>query len=208
MIILSFHCDMFAAEATIAPPKRAPTFAVMEKECPGEDIECVIKYFTEETRTFCDHEIVKVDPSYWKESRQLQPLPDYQKAVCMPKEIVVSQIRFMQESSSGEFTDLKHDIFELAHDLQSGKTKVSDLPAIEVWQDRQGRIWTTNHRRLVALLLSGTAKKIPVTFVDEETVMKNRNEFTTTNEGKKIHVWLTDDAALIIGNDNRCAESN
>ncbi len=122
----------------------------------------------------------------------------------MSAEIPLDHIRFMQASASGIFQDRQHDIIENAKALQAGTLKITNMPKIEVWQDDQGRIWTTNHRRLITLLLSGIADKIPVAFVDEAVVKQNAYEFTTTNEGKKIYVWLTDEVAMIVGNDNRC----
>lgn len=199
-ILISFS-NLAAHEVST---QRAPTFASMDKTCPGESVDCLIDYFTKVARDLNYCKIIKVDPKFWKESRKKQPIPEFKEPICPPSEIEVSQIRFMQESASGEFHDLKHDVFGLAYDLKSGKIKIQDLPIIEVWQDTQGRIWTINHRRLIALVLSGTPKTIPVKFVDQETVKKNDYEFTTTNGGSKIFIWITDDLGMLIGNDNRC----
>ncbi len=184
-----------------------PTHLGLEKDCPTGGQECALEYFKNLTKGLCVEEIITVDPKYWQESRKAYPLPAYKQAVNMPKEIPLDQIRFMQDSASGDFSDDKHDIIEIAQKIRDGQKKVTDLPPIEVWLDDHGNIWTTNHRRLITMLISGVVQKAPVIFVDQAVVQQNAYEFTTTNEGSKIIVKLTDQLGMVVGHTNRCAKA-
>lgn len=203
--LLSFSDAAHSAAVEIT----APTFVQLAKECPTGAVEkCSAAYFTKMTEGLCVDAIKAMNPAYWPESRKLQPIPKYQTVACPPSDIYIADIRFMQDSASGVFQDNKRDIIELARQIQKDPASIEKLPKIEVWQDEQGRIWTINHRRLIAMILSGIVLKIPVIFADEATVQKNRHEFTTTTNGKTINIWLTDQLGLVVSNKNRCAEQN
>lgn len=205
-ILLALMC-VFAVQNMPGAEITAPTFVELKKECPTGAVEnCSLAFFKKMTEGLCVDAIEPVDPVYWQASRKMQLMPNYQAPLHPPSQIWISDIRFMQDSASGLFNDNQHDIIELANQIKADSAILDKIPKIEVWQDDQGRIWTTNHRRLIGLILSGRISKIPVTFVDEATVIKNKYEFTTTTEGKILNVWLTDQLKLVISNKNRCAE--
>ena len=109
----------------------------------------------------------------------------------------------MQESASGLFSNSNESILQLANRLKNGTENIKNLPKIKVWQDKQGRVWSTNHRRLIAMVLAGI-QQVPIEWASKATVLKNAYEFTTNNEGRRITVWLTDNVGMVVVNDGKC----
>lgn len=181
-----------------------PVYSQMAKHCPNAGVKCEIAFLKKTTRPLCVNNIIEVDLHYWQSSRQQQVLPVFQPAKQTLNALPVNQILFMQESASLPFQNNKNDIIDLALALKSGKVKVANIPPIEIWQDQQGRIWTTNHRRVITMILAGITQ-MPVKWADRATVLQNKKEFTTTNGGKKITVWITDKVAMVVTNDGKCA---
>lgn len=72
-------------------------------------------------------------------------------------------INFMQDSIKNQTGD--YTVLDNANALANGTLKAGDLPAIRVWQDEAGKIWTLDHRRLGAFRLGGVGE-VPVQWVD------------------------------------------
>jgi hypothetical protein len=65
---------------------------------------------------------------------------------------------------------------------------IHSLPKISVFQDKGGKIWTINHRRLAAYLLSGKISQVPVEWADLETVEKNLIKYYPINDGRSLDI--------------------
>lgn len=118
--------------------------------------------------------------------------------------VLVDDLRFSQlgckNESEGGFTVINN-----AKAFKNGTLKVEDLPALRVWRDVDGKIWTLDHRRLAAMKLSGAVKEAKVVFVSEETVNVQRFKFDTQTDGKTIFVRVENPdeeaLAIIVGKD-------
>ncbi|MBK7844037.1 MAG: hypothetical protein IPJ71_10130 [Bdellovibrionales bacterium] len=108
----------------------------------------------------------------------------------------IEEIRFMQRAARwASLRDPKtddieenssYDVVDNARKLQAGQLSPNELPKIVVFQDTQGRIWTTNHRILAAFLLSGVVEQVPVTWADADTARRNLNKFFPLEDGRSI----------------------
>lgn len=100
----------------------------------------------------------------------------------------VRDIRFSQvmaKNSSGQYT-----VVDNAKAFQVGALKPEDLPPIQVWRDTDGRVWTLDHRRVIAMKMAGNIREVPVTFVSKEIVDADKYKFATRNDGKSIFLRL------------------
>jgi RHS repeat-associated protein len=105
------------------------------------------------------------------------------------------QIHYMQSSiknSTGA-----HTVLENASALRKGSLKASDLPPIKVWQDKSGKIWTLDHRRLAAFKLA-KMEEIPVEWASSQEVRDQMWKMTTKTEGKSIRLKIGDGTSQII----------
>lgn len=97
------------------------------------------------------------------------------------------EVRYMQSSinnRTGEYTVLGN-----AEALKNGTLKPTDLALIRLWKDDEGRIWTLDHRRLVAFRLAGI-EKVPFKWATKEEVESQMWKMTTTTEGKTIDMRM------------------
>jgi len=104
-------------------------------------------------------------------------------------------INFMQSSiknTTGEYTVLGN-----ADALKAGTLKPSDLPAIKVWKDAQGKIWTLDHRRLAAFKLGGV-EEIPVEWASKSLVESQMWKMTTKTGGTSIKLKLGNGESIIV----------
>jgi len=63
------------------------------------------------------------------------------------------EIHFMQSSIKNQTGE--HTVLNNAAALKNGTLKPNELPAIKIWQDSSGKLWTLDHRRLAAFKLQG-----------------------------------------------------
>ncbi|WP_210501247.1 RHS repeat-associated core domain-containing protein, partial [Pantoea ananatis] len=92
-------------------------------------------------------------------------------------------IHFMQSSIKNQTGE--HTVLNNAAALKNGTLKPTDLPAIKIWQDSSGKLWTLDHRRLAAFKLSGL-KEIPVQWATEKEIAGQMWKMTTKTDGKSI----------------------
>ncbi|MFP1734159.1 RHS repeat-associated core domain-containing protein, partial [Lonsdalea quercina] len=105
-------------------------------------------------------------------------------------------IHFMQSSiknQTGEYT-----VLDNAAALRNGTLKPTDLSAIKIWQDLNGKLWTLDHRRLAAFKLSGL-KEIPVQWATQKEIAGQMWKMTTKTDGKSIILKMGDGIKRIIG---------
>ncbi len=118
-------------------------------------------------------------------------MPKYQEGQFVGEDkISIKQILYMQDSAdnnSGQYTVIGN-----ARSLKDGSLKVSDLPPLTVWRDETGRIWSLDHRRLVAFELSGVVDEVPVRFATKEEVQGDFYKFSNADEGRSIVIQLND----------------
>ncbi|ELO9006827.1 RHS repeat-associated core domain-containing protein, partial [Salmonella enterica] len=98
-------------------------------------------------------------------------------------------VRYMQSSiknQTGEYTVLGN-----ADALLNGTLKPSDLPAIKIWKDEFGKIWTLDHRRLAAFKLAGL-DNVPFKWASPSEVANQMWKMTTKTDGKSIILKLGD----------------
>src|SRR5690606_7475766 len=105
------------------------------------------------------------------------------------------KIHFMQSSiknTTGEYTVLGN-----AERLRLGTLKPEDLPAIRVWKDSSGKIWTLDHRRLAAFRLAGV-DEVPVQWASDAVVRSQMWKMTTRNGGTSVRLKMGDGTSRII----------
>lgn len=104
------------------------------------------------------------------------------------EEVSVKELHFMQDSAknkSGEYT-----IIGNAKALKAGILSIDIFPPLQVWRDQSGKIWSLDHRRLAAYILSGVIDKAPVVFVDKAAVEADRFKMSNSDRGKSIIMHL------------------
>ncbi|MGG0262808.1 hypothetical protein, partial [Bacillus mycoides] len=80
----------------------------------------------------------------------------------------------------------------LSLSLREGTLKVEEIPKIHVWFDAiRNKIWTLDHRRLIAFTLAGI-KNIPVEWASEEEIERYSWRMTTPNDGEEIGLLFSD----------------
>lgn len=96
------------------------------------------------------------------------------------------------KNTTGEYTVLGN-----ADALKAGTLKPSDLPAIKVWKDAQGKTWTLDHRRLAAFKLGGV-EEIPVEWASKSLVESQMWKMTTKTGGTSIKLKLGNGESIIV----------
>ena len=81
--------------------------------------------------------------------------------------------------------------------LRNGALKASDLPIMRVWQDKTGKIWTLDHRRLAAFRLA-RLNSVPVRWATPNEIAQNMWKMTTKNGGVSIELKLGNGKSVII----------
>ncbi|GKV91646.1 hypothetical protein PEC301619_36280 [Pectobacterium carotovorum subsp. carotovorum] len=105
-------------------------------------------------------------------------------------------IHFMQSSIKNQTG--AHTVLDNAKALSNGSLKASDLPAIKVWKDPSGKIWTLDHRRLAAFKIAGL-NEVPVQWATPKEIAGQMWKMTTRTEGKNIILKMGDGVKKIIG---------
>jgi len=107
-----------------------------------------------------------------------------------PVNLGIHELHFMQDSCgffSGERDE--YNVLSTARAIQQDPEFMHRLPPLEVWKDKSERVWSLDHRRLVAYTISGVITEVPVVFVDRETatgVEENGYKFTNPVGGTAI----------------------
>lgn len=109
----------------------------------------------------------------------------------------LSEIRFMQNSVSNNFSD-RNTVLETARNIRDGKMDPRELPPIHVWQDSEKRIWTLDHRRLAALMLSGKIESVEVQWASPAEVQRQSFKMNTLSDGNSLVVLLKDSTSVIV----------
>lgn len=135
-------------------------------------------------------------------------LPKYNKAQKLgPAVVNIDEIRFAQINANnvtGEYTVIGN-----AKAIKEGKLDVSIFPKLRVWRDVDGKIWTLDHRRLVAMRLSGAIDNVEVEFVKKSLVNLHGFKFSTETDGLTIFLRVkepndpTKDLIAVIINDQK-----
>lgn len=122
--------------------------------------------------------------------------PAWVPSVDAPAELPLSAIHFMQNSVSQNYSDNIHTVTGNARDLRDGLLDVNQLPAIRVWQDSQGKIWTLDHRRVAAMILSGKVSKTKVVWARASDVRKDSFKMSNTDGGDSLVLTIGPQQAL------------
>lgn len=131
--------------------------------------------------------------------QKLRPkLPKIETNLSRDRLLDPREIRFMQSNCNNDYSDGVHTVLENALDLKSGKLTPERLGVIRVWKDRQGRIWTLDHRRLAAIRLAEIPGPIQVSWTDSSTVRSEKNKFTNREDGKSMMLKIGGDWAIKI----------
>lgn len=115
-----------------------------------------------------------------------------------PDVVALSQIHFMQLRAGAVTTDLDHSVYQNALDLASGVLRVDQFPPVAVWQDQLGRVWTTDHRRIISLLLAGTNVDVPVRWLSPREVWPVARQMSTLDMGNTIVVEHIDSTGVVV----------
>lgn len=131
-------------------------------------------------------------------------LPTYSTSQKLGRATVdIDEIRFSQvdcnNGSEGGYTVINN-----AKSFKEGTLKPSDLPALKVWRDTDGKIWSLDHRRLAAMRLSGVIENVEVEFVAKPIVDADQFKYATQTDGQAIFVRLATEPgkqpmAIVIG---------
>ena len=101
----------------------------------------------------------------------------------------IDQIHFMQlgiANISGEYT-----VTGNAKAIKEGTLDPAVLPPAKIWRDTTGRIWTLDHRRVAAQILSGKVENIRVVWATREEVEAQQFKFSSIDQGHSM--LLTDE---------------
>lgn len=125
------------------------------------------------------------------------------------KTLPIEEIHFMQRSCNYRSSSEKgrHLVLSNARALREGKLKVEQLPVIQVWKDETGKIWTINHRRLLAMLMSGVVRKVPVVWAEPEEVhvASNENKYYPLNDGRSTYLVMPREGLAVLVTHDRTA---
>lgn len=183
------------------PEKYTDLIAKKNKELEGLAYEGIIPWGPKKRDAIKRFMIEKFGMDKWA-----QDLPAFDKNQKLGKAVVdIDEIHWSQINARNMSQDGKYTVIDNAKSFKAGTLKVEQLPAVRVWRDVQGRVWTLDHRRLAAMRLSGVIKNVPVEFVDEATVKAQQFKFGTHNDGASLFVWLDDvqkegDLAIVLVN--------
>jgi hypothetical protein len=107
----------------------------------------------------------------------------------------------MQGSCKYKSRDSKggYKVISNAKSLKKGKLNVSDFPPLRVWKDSTGKIWSMDHRRLAAFVLSGVVNEVPVTWTKPSVVKhwKNETKYFPISDGNEIDIINIDKGIAI-----------
>jgi hypothetical protein len=115
-----------------------------------------------------------------------------------PQKLALSQIHFMQNGISEKFSDGQNHVLSLARDLRDGEVNPERLPPIRVWQDVDGKIWTLDHRRLAAMILSGKIEATTVIWASTAEILKDSFKFKTLSDGDNMLLYVNPELSLIV----------
>ncbi len=108
-----------------------------------------------------------------------------------PDKVDIKDLHFMQSLANIDIrspNSSKTSLVDLAKKIKSKEVSISEIPPLEVWRDTKGRIWSLDHRRLIAYALSNPKDKIPVNFVEKSKVIKDKFKYSNIDNGKSIIV--------------------
>lgn len=98
--------------------------------------------------------------------------------------VSTSDIYFMQSTANNKTGD--YTVLDNAIKLKEGILKPEELPKIRIWFDKvQNKIWTLDHRRLIAFKLAGI-KTVSVIWGTEDEIKQGSFKMTTQNSGDEI----------------------
>ena len=106
-----------------------------------------------------------------------------------------NDVHFMQDSIRNQTGD--HTVLDNAEALRNGTLSVNDLPNIRIWEDKNGVLWTLDHRRLAAFRLAGL-EEVPFEWANIDDVLRQSWKMTTQNGGTSIILKLVDGLRQII----------
>ncbi len=134
-----------------------------------------------------------------KDKRTLkQKLPTFDNIAIRPQHLKISSLHFMQRYAQDFISHKKFSVIETAHALKMGYLSVDDLSPLEVWKDKTGKIWSLDHRRLAAYILSKNVQSIPVVWVSAEKVQADAFKFDPWREGSNIQILLEDNSVVLV----------
>jgi hypothetical protein len=172
---------------------------LLKNQLSQNDSKEVIEKFNSMLNTLNHNGIYRVNPTFWKNTRvETLEFPEYASLELKPLIVGLHQLHFMQASCWDLFCNDTYDVITTAIAIREGKLNFNTLHKIRVWQDIEGRIWTLDHRRVVAMILSGVVEYVPVIWTEREYVTKHRFEFTNKWQGKRIYVYLDDELAMLV----------
>lgn len=101
----------------------------------------------------------------------------------------------MQSSIKNQTGD--YTVLDNAQALKDGTLKPSDLPEIRIWKDKDGNLWTLDHRRLAAFRIAGV-DEVPFRWATDEEVASQMWKMTTKTGGASIKLKLGNGKSIII----------
>lgn len=104
----------------------------------------------------------------------------------LPARLNLRDIHFMQNNISNNYADGKYTVVGNARAMRDGKLDPDSMPPIGVWKDASGKIWTMDHRRLAAMILSGKVESAKVRWVTREEVLRQRYKMSTLSDGNYL----------------------
>ncbi len=140
----------------------------------------------------------EISSSNGKQMRGELEIPQPVEVNLQPTTLPIDKIHFLQRAARWasladrhcEETEdnSSHSVIQNALQLKQDQRFIFAMPKIEVFRDTTGKVWTLNHRRLAACLLSGVVNQVPVEWVDIATATGNLNKYYPINEGRSIDV--------------------
>lgn len=133
----------------------------------------------------------------WISARK--PLPPFQiPSNQEPRRLGLGDIHFMQNSVSNNHSDNRYTVVENARAIRDGVLDPETFPPLRVWKDQSGKVWTLDHRRLAAFILSGRVESVSVEWASWSEVKRQSYKMSTLSQGN--YLILTDklDQALMI----------
>ena len=117
-------------------------------------------------------------------------VPKFRERKNKTTHLEVSNLRFMQKSAKFKSSSRKggYEVLETARSLQTGKLDIDDLPMIQVWEDKKGRLWTLDHRRLAAIILAGNFTEVPVDWATQQEVEDDWDKYDPINGGLSMDI--------------------
>lgn len=168
-------------------PQKAPQIQVLKKEMDGLDYDGILPWALNEEELL-DYKIVR-----YHGVTDLSPaVPKFDKtqpiglATVKLKDIRFSQLTCKNEMEGG------YTVIGNARAFSNGTLSMDvfkDRP-IEVWRDVEGRIWSIDHRRLVAMKMAGNIDEIPVKFITPDQQQMETFKYTTQSEGRSIFLLV------------------